>query len=291
MIKRILIGASIGLMAHMPMAAAELVTYEFTADVVFYDDFDQVLNGSVNVGDTITGTYTVDTDAPDTGNSYSKFYYPVQGDVGFDVQVGNHNVKTASYGGCHGLQYYNFYNDFDVFASWSDCDFEGTLPTSYAGIHLHDPTGTALTGDEDINTPPPPLEPWTDKTFDISGPGYFITANLTSLQLAGPEGGDAVEVIPAAGKLLAGQKFDLGLILDDTAGPVIGVQLMLNGTPADTSQCSPLMPLTTTSASMICEYFDGGLIPGMNMLEYEVNYLNGDSATGNVLWELLMPAY
>ena len=44
---------------------AEIITIHLTAEIEYIDGQD-LLEGRVNVGDTITGSYTYDSDAPDT---------------------------------------------------------------------------------------------------------------------------------------------------------------------------------------------------------------------------------
>jgi len=295
MIKRIILNASLGLLFYIPTVQAEMVTYEFTANVVFYDDYGQTLNGSVNQGDTITGTYTIDTDTPNTATaSYFKQYFMQGPQIGFDIQVGSNNVKTDSYSGCQGLQYYSMNNFTHSFNTWSDCGFTGSIPTYYASIGLRDPSATLLSGNEDINTPPPPLSNWQEKKFELAGPGYFIDAELISLQLAPPGGSgssEIVEVTPAAGTFVAGQRFDLGLVIDNSAAPIADVNLIFNGIQVEPSNCASPMDLEIGKQAMLCANFWMQLIPGQNTLNYEVYFMDGSSFTDSVQWNMLLPAY
>lgn len=291
-LQKAMVGTAMALLIAAPQAQAELVTYQFTAVVDFVDDWGGVLVGSVNPGDTITGTYTIETSTPDSSSSeYYKMYYPMEGPgTGFDFQMGPHSIQTAPSGGCQGLQYVNDTSDY--FNTWNNCNFTGTLSVNYAAVDMYDSFGTVLNGSEDINTPPPAVNHWEYPHFFVDGDGFIIVSQLTSIELAIPDNGQSgpVQVIPGAGPILAGQKFDLGMIIDEEQGPVGGVQLFVNGMPVNMSQCSTMMPLNTTSTSMICEYFDWNLMPGTNVLDYEVNYLNGQDVQGSVEWQLLLPA-
>ena len=76
-------------------AQAELVIIAIEAVVDDVQDSDNYLDGQVNIGDLITGTYTYDTDTPDSSllagvGRYEHYAYP----CGFSLTVGGLDFKT-----------------------------------------------------------------------------------------------------------------------------------------------------------------------------------------------------
>ena len=68
------------------VAAAPLVTIEYTAEVINVSDRGVELGGSVSIGDTITGSYTYDAGVPDSSTDPTVGIYP-QTDPPFEFNV------------------------------------------------------------------------------------------------------------------------------------------------------------------------------------------------------------
>ena len=112
---------------------ARPVTIEFTATIDYVDDYDNVFNGSLISGQTITGKYSFDTNLVDNDTFPESAYYtyqpPVPTGVGFELNVGGstftQSQNTYSFLNMH---VYNATNGGDSFSVSHCCGGEvGTL--------------------------------------------------------------------------------------------------------------------------------------------------------------------
>jgi hypothetical protein len=171
-------------------ASAQLITIGIEATVTSFSDSNNLLQGKVAVGSIITGTYTYDTNTPDTNPAtYAGLYrhysppYGLQLSVGgftfmsdpnnteFSVGIANNNQGLDNYGvgSTYNLPLFNGV-EVDVIY-WQLDDYSGTVLSS-----------------TDLPTTPPVLSDWDYNSLIINGPGcssdyFYISAQVTSAVL------------------------------------------------------------------------------------------------------------
>jgi hypothetical protein len=186
--------SAFGIIAPKGAAAAtsNLITISFTATVTEVNDTAHAL-GNVQVGDTITGTYTYDAaksddhPAPEIG-SYAYYTAP----NGMRANIGGKVVESDQQDVFFGIGLMNNSNGRDSYGvhSFYNRPLSGQYYITFFGFHLYDPTQTAL---KNTNLPKtaPKLSDWRQDEgygFDVNGydpnTGYefHVHANLTSVR-------------------------------------------------------------------------------------------------------------
>jgi len=141
---------------------ATLITIEIAAEIAEVYDISGLLEGNVNVGDTITGSYTYDSTTPDSnpletvgdywhfsspyGISLSVGGFVFQTDpdnVNFLVSVGNNHLGDDNY----------------LLRSYYNLPLSNGVWVEHISWHLVDYSATALSS-TDLPTTPPVLEDW-----------------------------------------------------------------------------------------------------------------------------------
>ena len=153
------------------------ITMQLTAIVSTVDDPSSVLGGLVEVGDTITGTYTYDSTTEDT--------YP-------DTTVGRYSHSSAPYGMFLEIDGYEFKTDlndvdflveiwnnsgspaydFYVVRSYNNAPLTLNVAVEYIFWQLEDETATAVSSTE-LTTSPPDLADWTS-IWGLTVEGYSM---------------------------------------------------------------------------------------------------------------------
>ncbi len=169
----------------VPRARATLITIEITAVVDSVDDQGNYLEGQIEVGDIITGTYTYESTTPDSNpSSYIGHYWHYDPPAGISLMVGGFDFRTDPGNiefligivndGTSGDDSYWLisYNNLPL--------SNGTLVDSI-GWQLNDPTGNALSS-TDLPTTPPVLDDWQSIVgLRLEGDRAFIIgATVTS---------------------------------------------------------------------------------------------------------------
>ncbi len=167
-------------------ANSALVIIEIEAVVDDVQDPDNYLDGGINIGDLITGTYTYDTDTPDSSPSpnvgrYEYYGYP----CGFFLTVGGFEFVTDPADSYFFLEIGNdiYVDDYLV---RSDRNLPLSNGTSVNNItwSLQDLSATALTSTE-LPTIAPVLEDWQVNHLSIGGGpgdrvGFSLSGHVTS---------------------------------------------------------------------------------------------------------------
>lgn len=175
-----------GLMLSPPHARAALVTIQIEAVVDSLQDEGNYLEGKIEVGDIITGSYTYDLSTPDSEPlAYAGIYEHHNTPAGISLSVGGFDFKTDP-------------DNVDfVVAILNDCPPSGkdqVWMTSYSNLplsngvgvdiiswQLDDPTGTAIFS-TDLTAGPLVLDDW-ESVFGLSFGAdrrYGIFAHVTS---------------------------------------------------------------------------------------------------------------
>ena len=204
-----------------PASATDaVVTINITALVALVDDPASVLGGAINVGDTITATYTYDSTTPDSNP------LPTVGDYrhssppyGITVNAGGFVFETDPNNVDFLVEIVNDHGDPPrdnyLLRSYNNLQLSNGALVGHISWQLDDPTATAFSS-EALPKVPPVLADW-ESIFGLVlrldglgvpfGPEYFIRAHVTSADLVTPVGGLVVDLDQP------------GLLLEQAASP------------------------------------------------------------------------
>jgi len=167
-------------------AEAALITIEITAEVDSVLDGAGLLEGRINVGDIITGTYTYDSDTPDSSfEATIGHYWHSASPCGISLTVGGFDFRTNPDEVLFLMSILNntrLGTDVYVVSSYHNLRLSNGVFIEYISWLLEDPTATALSSDA-LPTTPPVLDDWQLNylRFGDLRPGYFgIEAHVTS---------------------------------------------------------------------------------------------------------------
>jgi hypothetical protein len=185
----LLIAAGVCLLAFQSQRAdATLITISIEAEVDSVEDFGNYLEGRINPGDIITGTYTYESTTPDSNPSSSiGHYWHYAGPAGISLEVegfdfasdpSNVNflvgiVDNGTSGGLH---------DSYWLCSYSNVPLSNGASVDEITWALEDSTATALSSDA-LPTSAPVLEQWESIVgLRLEGQrgGYYVSATVTS---------------------------------------------------------------------------------------------------------------
>lgn len=132
--------------------------FEVEAEVALVDDMNNVLGGSVYVGQPLLMSYAFDSDTTNTGAiPQVGDYWHYAGDYGMRVQVGPHDWRSDPSNLSFLVEMVNDYVGLDnyLLRSYNNIDYSGLSgPIQHMSWQLDDPSQTALT-----STALPPLPP------------------------------------------------------------------------------------------------------------------------------------
>lgn len=184
----LIFGIWIGLGVLSPATVqAELITIGIEAVVDDVQDPDNYLEGLVNVGDLITGTYTYDTDTPDSSSSsqvgrYEHYAYP----CGISLSVGGLDFATDPADTDFVIRILNdyLYDDFYWLTSYSNLPVSNGTSVNNIDWMLGDPSETAISTVE-LPTTGPVLDDWEVNFLNIGGgirsrEGFVFLSHVTS---------------------------------------------------------------------------------------------------------------
>jgi hypothetical protein len=169
-------------------ADATLITISIEAEVDYVEDLGNYLEGRINPGDIITGTYTYESTTPDTNPSayvgdYEHFAPPAGVSLsvgGFDFMTDPMNVdflvaitNDGISGGLHDSYWICSYNNLPLSNGASVDEITWAL---------RDPTASALSSDA-LPITPPVLDNWQSMVglrLEGERAGYIVDAHVTS---------------------------------------------------------------------------------------------------------------
>lgn len=171
---------------------AELVTIAIEAVVDYVDDDDNSLEGNVNPGDIITGTYTYDSDTPDTNPTVTVGIYEHNNSPcgiilnlnGFVFQTNPSDVDfLVGLSNNHSISEYDGY----VLHSYNNLPLSNGAVVDHISWQLDDESGQALSSTA-LPLTAPILNNWTQPIgLDIYGDkvlsDFHINAHVTSTTL------------------------------------------------------------------------------------------------------------
>ena len=308
--KRLFVSASTGLLLMSSLAShAEIKTYTWTAKVLNVYDSAQVVLDAVAAGDTISGSFSVNTTA--TNNSASTAmasYYPVSNGDGIHISAGGISIGSRSSTPCMGVFESDSITDQYIWWAGMDCGFTATstqnssyLVPDYVSMNLIDNNGTALAGNLSLADVIPSPSAWNMKTVRFGNSNYSITAELVTLKPKPAVADNMIFMTPGSGVFLRGQQFDLGFGVynakDGTFPYVISTTLAINGVTlsdaefANTCMWAPAgktQALRTVLNAWICPGLSSRLpIASSNTIDATVKLSNGESHKVAVVIETL----
>ena len=176
--------------------AATLITINITAEVADINDPGNILDGAVEVGDTIKGSYTYDSTTPDSNEASTVGDYQHSDPPnGIKLNVGEVLFRTDPSNVDFLVEIVNDHGDpaSDNYLLRSHNNISNGPPVTHIAWQLDDPTLAALSSD-DLPTVPPVLTDW-QSVFGLtiegedfeSGSSYLIRSHVTSATKRGGE--------------------------------------------------------------------------------------------------------
>lgn len=186
--RRIILLAAVGMVfCGLPVNGA-LITIGIEAEVDDVHDADNYLEGRINVGDLITGSYTYDTDTPDSNplpgvGDYEYFAYP----SGFSLSVGGLDFMTDPANTDFLIEIVNnFPGDAYSVISYRNLALSDATSVNNISWGLRDYSASATAiSSIDLPTTAPVLDDWPTNFLDIGGGprsrvGFSFSAHVTS---------------------------------------------------------------------------------------------------------------
>ncbi len=190
--KHKLLFLSLVLLSVLPASSyAEIVTINLTAEISEIEDGGQIFTGLLNIGDLITGSYSYDSDTPDSNpaETVGQYWYSEPGygitltSEGFVFQTDPANVDFL-------LETGNNTNGTDnyLIRSYNNLPLSNGIPVDHIAFELIDNTATALSSDTLPLTAPDLgdwdlVEIWDINIFFNRNLHLLVKANVTSAEL------------------------------------------------------------------------------------------------------------
>ena len=265
--------------------------YSIVARVVDVYDPASILQGQAQIDDEISGFYRLEPSLMDQNPDPERASYehPLAPGYGFDLTLNGLTFATDSASSPVSVIVDN--DIYDHYAIWAG----GATSVDQISFFLDDSSGTALSSTSLIQTPD--LTKFDGpKELYISGGNsqgdYFeIRAKLVSIAAAGDDTDEPrLILLPADGKILPGQQFDLGIALAPGEHPLF-IEGSVNGHSANTWFDGCFLNGSTISDSF---YF---ICPGVNWLldpesststlKVTVTLEGGETRSAEVQWEMI----
>lgn len=174
-------------------ATAQTATFDITATVYDMSDPGGALGGSVNYGDQVTGTYTIDLSTPDDDPSLEYGHYllsaqpPTTPPSGFDLILNNFSFKSDPSNPSFMLDLFvmNSYSDQFGMGSWGNVPLTNGSSVEDIYLDLYDSTGAALVNTE-LSAAAPDVSKYEMHDIHLSGMSsngqyYWVNAKIDSI--------------------------------------------------------------------------------------------------------------
>lgn len=285
---------------------SDIVTFAVKAIVKDVYDPAGALNGSVNVGDVVDGSYTFNMTTPDGEPSPEIGRYihrPGSGQYGFDLYLGGSSFKTDVNSVEFVLDLYNGTPSPDHYGAFS-FGANQPLPNGATvediGLHLYDDSGSMLSSTQLSNTPPV----FSGSNYNYNeiyiwgmhpngGEMYSIVAQVQEIKVTDAEQPSLVALSPASGIFDRAQRFDLAIIFQANLAPPMDLHVVINGYDETPSlyDCFPSAPNNQNRISLVCPDYAqriGTILhPGINRLDFRFTLGDGTIVNQSVDWEML----
>ena len=173
---------------------AEIVTIQLTVEITWINDYDDLLEGKVNIGDIITGSYIYDSDTPDTSPldtiGVYRHYNPP---YGINLSIGGFVFQTDPDNINFLVSVLNDYTERDTYLlrSHNNLPLSNGVEVDLMSWQLDDYACAALSSDV-LPITPPVLEDW-ESNYLLMTFGYKGESSI---------GGRVTTVIPEPATIL-----------------------------------------------------------------------------------------
>ncbi len=179
--------------SYVPSCYGGLVIVQFTAEVTQASDPYDLLQGRINLGDTITGTYTYDTSAPDLlpGTERARYEYDTP-PSGISVQAGGFESRSDPDNTDFSIEIVNNATaaggswDSFILESENNLPFGGDLVINAITLDFYEGSALAISSDA-LPVDAPEIAMWSRAQVWIDGGArqrsVAITGDLTSAVL------------------------------------------------------------------------------------------------------------
>lgn len=180
--------ASIGMLAATSFVSAQQVNYEISATVTYVDDMYNRLQGGLQIGQKISGTYNFETSIPDSDSLPEYAYYDMTNSqaTGFDLVSGNLSFKSdpsqSSY--MNVIHIGNNTPDTMHIGTWGSRPLANGTPVWDINIDLIDDSGNAFNNTE-LSATAPDLNKFNIKDMHVSGESFWFIAKIDSITVPG----------------------------------------------------------------------------------------------------------
>lgn len=287
----------------------ETVTFTVKAEVFDVWDPAGALNGSINIGSIIDGTYTFNTTTPDMEPSPEigrYHHFSGSGQYGFDLSGGGHSFKTDTNGVEFVIDMYNGTPSPDHYGAFSygnNTPLANGATVQDIGLHLYDETGAMLSSTELSNTPPTiPAANVSYNNAEIyiwgmhpNGIDSFnIIARIQDISSATENDAPSlVAISPDNGIFDRAQRFDLAIIFQPNLAPMMDMLVTINGMDESWClfDCFPGAPNNQNRQTFVCPDYAMRLKPmlkqGINKLDFHFILGDGTTIKESLEWEML----
>lgn len=269
--------------------SAETVRVRLTARVSQVVDSQGLLDGKIVVGTRVNGTYVYNTNTPNLSPDPAfGWYRPYANEGRVRFAAGSFVFESAQ-----PTQGISIFVNPDVNGNGQFLvDSTDNKPLSNgAGVDYIrvDFQGTgSVTQSSALPTIAPVLQGFFRKEVQLAGGGFAFDVRAT-IEAAELIVADAIEVSPAAGSFVPGQRFDAALTLPRNSS-VVTAQASVNGVSLPLSYpgtCQLLPPNGANKPSLLCpDAYTVLPTAGGAPIEWDVVLTNGTTLTESVSWEL-----
>ena len=260
--------------------SAEAVTLQITATVYNIYDSDNALGGSVNMGDKITGTYTIDVSVPDTDPNPEYGHYIQTSSpgsspqLGFDLLLGPHSLKSDPTNTAHMYEAHimNSYADHFGLWSWGNMPLTNGSTVDDVVVDLYDGTGLVLSSDQ-LNAQAPDVTAF--EFHDIHVSGRSVTGNHFSVDAK-------IDLITASdGECLPSTLPIVKFGVNATVREIWDDQNVLNGTirPGDVVSGTYTFNINTPDTDSHPDYGRYEHVPGSGDYGFDINWSGANIRT------------
>ena len=292
--------AALLLAISMNSASAESVTVNLTARVTSIWDYTNALNGQIQIGQLVSGSYTYATNLTDHNASPSiGVYRPPPGQASTRFSVGSLVFESRSVPDEPTFDIFTHagspsggdYSYFHLSSRWNQ-----PLPNGFIvqdiGIYFGDPNGHAPTSDA-LPTGAPDIQDFPERSialggYDDEGAPFSINAEIESVEFVPPL---VIEVSPATGTFLSQQHFDAALLLP-SGSSITSMQASTGGDPLPLSYpgtCQIAPPNSANRPAILCPNAHTVLpaAGGPTQIQWSVQLTDGTVVNEVVQWTLV----
>jgi len=277
---------------------AETITINISATVDWVDDTGNALDGQMNVGDVITGTYTYDNTTPDVEPLLMYGIYPHATGTGeMSIAANGLTLKTDPNPteSPFSMEIYDDFTDIYRVVSHINLPLSTGARLDFMAIDLYDPTGQTNSSDAlPVTAPDLSLYDFSDlHGYGVSADGtpFNFVAKIGSLSIEPIEPPKVQVISPADGShFVERQKFNMVVFLPDTGAYITTLTGTRNGQLIENylhSNCWPGPILDNgTKETLLCVNAESILVPDDNAIKLEIMMNDGSIFNTEFTWRL-----